>query len=120
MKILVISDLHLGTGKYFSGGHRNYLEDFEEDEHFFEFVGHYSSGEYETAPVTLVLNGDILNLIQIQEFGVFTHQITEQRTVRAVENIRKGHPRFFEGLRLFLSYPNKKIVVFIFLNPFFC
>ena len=103
MIILVLSDLHLGKGKFLQNGQINLLEDFLEDEKFFDFCEYYSKGEFEKEEVHLVLNGDILNLIQIDVDGVFTSIIDDTVTVRAIDAIVKGHPKFFEGLRRFLK-----------------
>ena len=70
MHIVVLSDLHLGKGRYLKDGQPNIMEEFEEDERFSEFVDYYSSGEFEEEEVHLVLNGDILNLIQIDFEGI--------------------------------------------------
>ncbi len=113
MLILILSDLHLGKGKFLKNGQLNILEDFFEDDKFFEFCDYYSKGEYAEAPVHLVLNGDVLNLIQIDIDGVFSHIIDDELTVRAIDTIVKGHPKFFEGLRKFLRAPNKSITYVI-------
>lgn len=113
MIILVLSDLHLGKGKYLKNGQLNLLEDFLEDEKFYDFCDYYSRGDYEKEEVHLVLNGDILNLIQIDIDGVFNSIIDEEVTVKAIDLIVKGHPRFFEGLRRFLKSPNKKMTYVI-------
>jgi len=113
MYVLVLSDLHLGKGRYLQNGQVNLLEDFYEDEKFFEFCEYYSKNQYEKEHVHLVLNGDILNLIQIDVDGVFTSIIDDEITVRAIDQIVKGHPKFFEGLRRFLRTPNKVITYII-------
>ena len=113
MIILVLSDLHLGKGKFLQNGQLNLLEDFLEDEKFFDFCDYYSKGEYEKLDVHLVLNGDILNLIQIDVDGVFTSIIDDEVTIRAIDAIVKGHPKFFEGLRRFLRIPGKKVTYVI-------
>ena len=113
MIILVLSDLHLGKGKFLKNGQLNLLEDFLEDEKFYDFCDYYSKGEYEKEEVHLVLNGDILNLIQIDVDGVFTNIIDDEVTVRAVDAIVKGHPKFFEGLRKFIRTPKKHITYVI-------
>ncbi|MBL7665857.1 MAG: metallophosphoesterase [Bacteriovoracaceae bacterium] len=109
MLLLVVSDLHLGKGRYLSNGQLNILEDFDEDEKFVEFLDFYSTDKYENEEVHLVLNGDILNLIQIDVEGVFTHFWTEEHTLKAVKSIINGHPDFFKSLKDFLKKPNKKI-----------
>lgn len=110
---LVLSDFHLGKGKFLENGDINTLEDFDEDEKFVEFLDHYSTGTYYFADVHLVLNGDILNLIQMDVKGQYTHLLTEEHIVDMVENIIKGHPHFFNNLRKFLSRPNKKVTYVI-------
>jgi UDP-2,3-diacylglucosamine pyrophosphatase LpxH len=113
MQILVVSDLHVGKGRFLNNGQLNILEDFDEDEKFVEFLEHYSSNTNYFADVHLVLNGDILNLIQLDVDGVFTHLWTEGHTVKAVQSIIDGHPHFFQALKKFLAKPNKKITYII-------
>ncbi len=96
---LVVSDFHLGKGRYFRDGSQNILEDFVYDREFADFLAHYRTGAYADADVELVLNGDILNLLQMDTWGVFTHLVTERSMVRAVERIVAGHPEFFSALR---------------------
>lgn len=109
MLILVLSDFHLGKGKFLENGNINPLEDFDEDEKFIEFLEHYSTGTYYFTDIHLVLNGDILNLIQMDIDGEFTHLLTEEHIEKMVNSIIKGHSLFFQHLRKFLSRPNKKI-----------
>lgn len=113
MIYLILSDLHLGKGKFLGNGQLNILEDFFEDEKFAEFLEYYSSGQYYLKNVHLVLNGDILNLIQIDVNGVFTHIVDDDLTVKAIDKIVKGHPIFFDALKDFLNSPNKKITYII-------
>jgi hypothetical protein len=87
MLILVVSDLHLGKGKFLKNGQLNILEDFFEDDRFQEFTDYYSSGKHYWTHCHLVLNGDILNLIQIDVDGVFSSIIDGDLTVRAIKNI---------------------------------
>jgi UDP-2,3-diacylglucosamine pyrophosphatase LpxH len=100
---LVVSDFHLGKGRYFRDGTQNILEDFIYDREFAEFLNYYRLGDFADADVELVLNGDILNLLQIDTYGVHTHLITERSVVRAVEKIVAGHPEFFQALRRFAA-----------------
>ncbi len=109
MIVLVFSDLHLGKGKFFNNGQINILEDFFEDRRFVEFLDYYSSGEYLDKEVHLILNGDILNLIQIDIDGVFSHIIDEKRTVAAINLIYNAHREFFHGLKKFLNTSGKKL-----------
>ena len=92
---LVVSDFHLGKGRYFEDGTQNIMEDFIYDREFAEFLNYYRSGGFAEAEVELILNGDILNLLQIDTWGVYTHLITESSVTRAVQRIVEGHPEFF-------------------------
>ncbi len=96
---LVLSDFHLGKGRYFRDGSPNLLEDFVYDREFAEYLDHYRSGEFQNADVELILNGDILNLLQMDTYGVYTPLFTERSTERSVRRIVQGHPEFFEALR---------------------
>ena len=109
MLVLVVSDFHLGKGAFLSNGQKNIMEDFDEDERFIEFVDYYCSGEYEESGVHLVLNGDILNLIQIDYMGIYTHIMDEDHCVKSLGYIINGHKKFFDSLKRFLSKKNKKI-----------
>ena len=113
MKYLVVSDLHLGKGKFLKNGQFNILEDFFEDERFYEFCDYFSSGRYFLQKTTLVLNGDILNLIQIDTKGVFTHIVDEEMTIQQIEDIARGHSQVFKGIKKFLKAPNKEVVIVI-------
>ena len=57
MIILVLSDLHLGKGKFLKNGQLNLLEDFLEDEKFFDFCEYYSKGDYEKEYRVVLANG---------------------------------------------------------------
>ncbi len=113
MLILVISDLHVGKGRFLKNGQLNILEDFDEDEKLIEFLEYYSSNKNYFADVHLVLNGDILNLIQIDVDGVYTHLWTEEHTVKAIKSIIEGHPQLFQALKKFLSKPNKRMTYIV-------
>jgi UDP-2,3-diacylglucosamine pyrophosphatase LpxH len=106
---VVVSDFHLGKGRYFRDGTQNILEDFIYDREFAEFVNYHRSGSFADADVELILNGDILNLLQIDTFGVHTHLITERGVIRAVERIVSGHPEFFQALKRFAGTPGHTI-----------
>lgn len=106
---LVVSDFHLGKGRYFRDGTQNILEDFIYDREFAEFLAYHRSGDYADAEVELILNGDILNLLQIDTYGVHTHLMTERSVMRAVEKIVAGHPEFFLALRRFAATPGHSI-----------
>ena len=106
---LVVSDLHLGVGKALPSGGINSLEEFYYDERFAEFLRYYTSGEYAEAHVELILNGDILNFLQIDFRGHFLSVFTENICVEKLQRIIDGHPVFFHALRDFASNPKNTI-----------
>ncbi len=106
---LVVSDFHLGKGRYFKDGTQNILEDFIYDREFSEFLQYYRVGEFSDTEVELILNGDILNLLQLDYYGVHTHLFTERSQVYAVRKIVAGHPEFFLALRRWASTPGHTI-----------
>ena len=105
---LVISDLHIGLGPTLKGGYRNLFEEFNYDEKFAEFLEYYSSGSYENCSTELILNGDILNLLQVDYRGHYPTVITENVTLEKVKRIVNGHPIFFEALKKFVSREGNK------------
>ena len=107
--LLVVSDFHLGTGGVLPGGHRNPLEDFHFDEEFAEFLEFHCEADLARAPVELVLNGDILNLIQADDLGVHSHLHTERGTCRILRRIMDGHPSFFDALSRFARSPMRRV-----------
>lgn len=107
---IVVSDLHLGEGRIQSDGAMNMLEDFVQDRQFAEFLEHYRSGKYLDAEVELILNGDILNGIQVDYRGYFSPILTESISVEKLKKIVKGHPIWFQALRDFAATPNHRIV----------
>jgi UDP-2,3-diacylglucosamine pyrophosphatase LpxH len=113
MIVLVVSDFHLGKGRFLKNGQLNILEDFTLDDKFVEFTEHYSSGPYYWAKVHLVLNGDILNLIQIDVDGVFGHIVDDEHTYKQIKKIVNGHRKFFKSLKEFLAKPNKELTYVI-------
>lgn len=113
MLLLVVSDFHLGKGRYFKNGEINLLEDFEEDVRFVEFVEFHCTNNYREKSVQLVLNGDFLNLLQIENYGVFSPLITEQRTLDALVSIKNGHENIFKSLKKFVQTPHKKLIYII-------
>jgi UDP-2,3-diacylglucosamine pyrophosphatase LpxH len=110
---LVVSDFHIGRGRYFKDGARNILEDFNYDDSFVAFLYHYSTEEYADAEVELIINGDFLNLLQINYMGVHTYLMTERIVLEGVHQAVRGHPELFQALRRFAATPRKSIVYVI-------
>lgn len=113
MQILIVSDFHLGKGKFLTNGQINILEDFSYDDQFCDFLDHYSSGLNYLSEIHLVFNGDILNLIQVDVEGVFNHIIDDEHTQNALQLIYRGHKSFFSSIKKFLNSPNKSMTFVI-------
>ncbi len=102
IKILV-SDLHLGAGRVLENGQLNPLEEFYFDEKFVEFLHYYSTGKYADYEVELVMNGDILNFLQVDYRGHYLTVLTESIAKEKLLRIIKGHPAVFKALKDFLA-----------------
>ena len=100
---LVVSDLHLGVGRVLESGQLNSLEEFYFDERFAEFLHFYSTGEYADCEAELILNGDILNFLQVDFKGHYLTVITEGITLEKLKRVVKGHPLFFQSIRDFAA-----------------
>lgn len=110
---LVVSDLHLGKGRVLSDGTLNIHEDFVADRVFKEFLEHYSTGDYLDADVELILNGDILNSIQVDYLGYYTPIITESIAIEKIRSVIKGHPIFFQALKAFTQVKGKTVTFIV-------
>ena len=98
---LVVSDFHLGTGRYRPDGTRNELEDFYFGEKFVEFLEHHRTGEFHDCEVELVINGDFFNLLQLPEVADGGDAFTEGVCLDLMERVLVGHRRVFDALRQF-------------------
>lgn len=110
---LVVSDLHLGVGRTLENGQINSLEEFYFDEKFVEFLHYYTSGKYANAEVELILNGDILNFLQVDYKGHFLTVLTEDICLSVLERILKGHANFFKALRDFVAVEGNTITYIV-------
>lgn len=106
---LVVSDLHVGRGRILPDGSTNIQEDFLADRHFKEFLEHYSRGGYHDADVELILNGDILNTLQVDYRGYYSPILTEEIAVEKIRSVAKGHPLFFAAIKAFAACPNHRV-----------
>lgn len=100
---LIVSDLHVGAGKVLEDGSINSFEEFYYDEKFAEFLNYYTTGEYADCEAELILNGDILNLLQVDYRGHYLSVLTESITVEIIKKIVDGHPVFFNAIRNFVK-----------------
>lgn len=106
---LVVSDLHLGVGRTLENGQLNSLEEFYFDEKFVEFLHYYTNGKYANCEVELIMNGDILNFLQIDYRGHFLTVLTESICLEILNRVVKGHPQFFKALRDFAAMEGNTI-----------
>lgn len=106
---LVVSDFHIGQGRYFKDGTRNILEDFQYDDQFIAFLKYYSSNDYHDAEVELIINGDFLNLLQISYHGVHTYLMSERIIVDGLRRIVAAHRELFAALKAFAASPNHSV-----------
>jgi UDP-2,3-diacylglucosamine pyrophosphatase LpxH len=91
----VVGDLHLGAGP------SDKLEDFRDDKLFEELCGRIRSPD-----VTLILNGDVIDFVQIPPFEVPKpiHLLWPAPiSVAKLEVALKAHSVFFDGLRSFVA-----------------
>lgn len=78
-----------------------------------EFLDHYSSGPHYDADVELILNGDILNLIQVDYRGYYSPILTEEISIEKLRSVIKGQQRLFTALNRFSSIPNHRITYIV-------
>ncbi len=100
---LVVSDFHIGRGRYLADRTPNPLEDFFHDEKFAEFLECHSTGDYRDSDVELILNGDFLNMLEVDEDEVFPEVLTERVAVEKTGKILDGHPELFGAMGAFLA-----------------
>lgn len=110
---LVVSDLHIGKGRILESGAVNSLEEFYYAEKFVEFLDYYTSGDYHFYDIELILNGDILNLLQVDFSEHYLTVITENVSIEKLKTIVDGHPRVFEKLRNFASHEGNSITYIV-------
>jgi UDP-2,3-diacylglucosamine pyrophosphatase LpxH len=85
------------------------LEEFYFDEKFAEFLHYYTNGKYADHEVELVLNGDILNFLQVDYRGHYLTVLTEPICVEVLNRIVAGHPVFFRAIREFAARPGNSV-----------
>lgn len=107
---LVLSDLHLGNGRYLPDGTINPLEDFVNDTRFVEFVEHYGEQAGSDTDVELIFNGDFFNHIQLMPQEQADGILTERASVNKTAAIIRGHQRMFNALKAFNSRPRRRVV----------
>lgn len=111
--ILVISDLHLSAGAFYKGK-KNPLEDFHSDEELVQFLEYFSTGEFSSKEVELIINGDFLDLLAVPYIKYFDDEFwSEKAALEKLEIILDAHPEVFDAINEFLKQKNKKIIYII-------
>lgn len=106
---LIVSDMHLGKGKFLENGSVNKLEEFFFGEKFAELLDYYTSGRFRDFEVELVINGDFLNFLQVDYKGHFLTVFTEEVSLQILKDIVSGQPEAFEALKDFAAKPGNLI-----------
>jgi len=107
---IVLSDLHLSTGLFWSG-ERNPLEDFYYDEELSDLILYFCNGKYgNDYQVELILNGDIFDFLNVPYKGDFPEAITEELSLWKLNKCLKGHPAVVNALKVFINKPNKTLI----------
>jgi UDP-2,3-diacylglucosamine pyrophosphatase LpxH len=107
--IIVVSDLHLGRGRNPQSGRWHTLEAFFFDDDFARFCQHLcADARARDVPFTLVLAGDVLDLLRIEpEVAIapasaaarrYGPPLTPARAAALAGHIVRGHPTFFAAL----------------------
>ncbi|MCK6597605.1 MAG: hypothetical protein L6Q37_04515 [Bdellovibrionaceae bacterium] len=110
---IVLSNLHLGKGRFLENGGLNSLEEFYYGDKLVEFISYYSTGIYKDYDVELIINGDFLNFLQVDYKGHFLTVLTESISLEILKKIIKGHKKVFDSLATFASKPSKSITYII-------
>jgi UDP-2,3-diacylglucosamine pyrophosphatase LpxH len=106
---LVISDLHLGKGRFLPEGGINQFEEFYFDEKLIEFLQYYNSKAFAEYEIELIINGDFLNFLQVDYRGHFLTVLTEGVCIEILNSIIQGHRKLFNALGEFGRTPNRSI-----------
>ncbi len=105
---LIVSDFHLGRGRYLKDGSVNPVEDFIYDEKFAEFLDFYTHDIYKSYEAELIINGDFFNLLLPPSEGP-PDVITEFSAMTMMKEIIEGHPTVMGALEKFASSPRRQV-----------
>lgn len=107
--IIVLSDLHLGAGVIIDG-RRNFLEDFHNDEELVDLFQYYSSGDYASTNVEIIINGDFIDLLAVPFIKYFDDEFwSEEASLEKLKMILDAHPEVIDAMSEFLMRKNKKV-----------
>lgn len=106
---LVVSDFHLGRGRFLEDGSFNTLEEFFYDHKFIEFLDYHMHGPFEEAEIELIFNGDFFNHLQVDPREESPELLTEKVAIRRTWQILQGHPEVFAKMKEFAAGPARRI-----------
>ena len=107
---VVTSDMHLSAGRFVDGLPNPY-EDFFFDHEFCEFLDYFSTGIYgDGCEVELILNGDVLDFLNVQVQGEWVDVVTSEIAVEKLVNILDGHREVVRALQRFVSRSGKNLI----------
>ena len=119
--IIVVSDLHMGRGTNFETGRYHNLEAFFYDEDFASFCRYLcDDARARSSRFTLVLNGDVFDLVRIdpdveaadseieRRYGAAS---TPENAPRVMRQILEGHPLFVGALAQVLAQGHVVVIL---------
>lgn len=127
--LVVLSDLHLGAGRYPETRLWSRLEDFFYDRELASFLDHLWRSHIQEGPgARLILNGDCFDFLTVADVPTpeeakrhglrvrrahdkFGLPHTARASVWKLEQILRGHPRSFSALALFLLRGGEIVVL---------
>src|SRR3990167_2902466 len=110
---IVVSDLHIGKGRFLPNGTLNIYEDFDSEDRLIELLQYYTSGDFKGSDIEFIANGDFFNSIQIDYKGYFPDVITEKISIEKIKSALRGHPRLFDILKTFNMDGNHSITFIV-------
>jgi UDP-2,3-diacylglucosamine pyrophosphatase LpxH len=89
---------------------RNYLEDFCFDKELVDFLNYYSTEEFESREVELVINGDLFDLLAVPYVPFYDDQFwSEEASLAKLKMIIDAHQEVIDALVAFVSVKGKSI-----------
>lgn len=94
--LVVFSDVEMGAG--------GPLDDFPASDWLAELMLRYCEGPLASLPVTVVFNGDTFDFLKTSVEGTYPVHVDADVALHKLGRIASAHPRFFSGVREFLSH----------------
>ncbi len=95
-------------------GRKNFLEDFHFDRELVEFLDYYSTKEFVSREVELVINGDFFDFLAVPFVEYFDDEFwSEKAAIEKLKLMLKGHSEVMEAFAKFLCLKKKSITYII-------